>query len=108
MQPESEPVVDLAALTQERMAGLVGETFAMALPDRAEPVAMTLSDAKALGGARPGQRAPFSLVFRPADPKFYVPQQIYPFHHPQLGRLDIFVVPIRPDATGARFEAVFT
>jgi hypothetical protein len=102
-----DPIDPLAALTHERCTALVGAVFRMQLaPDRA--IDLTLAEAKKLGGARPGRRAPFSLIFRPADPQFYAPQQIYPTTHPELGTLDLFLVPIRPDAAGARFEAVFT
>ena len=107
MSPEPVPPADLGTLTQEQMAPLVGDTFRMQVsPD--QEIAVTLAEAKKLSAARPGQRAPFSLIFRPADPKFYAPQQIFPITHPRLGMLEIFLVPIRPDATGARFEAVFT
>ena len=51
----------------------------------------------------PGGRAPFSLVFQggPVPP---LPQRIYRVEHPELGAIDIFLVPIGPD----RYEAVFT
>lgn len=48
----------------------------------------------------------FSLVFRgPLQPAF--PQQIYPFEHDRLGRFDLFIVPIKRDAHGFYYEAVF-
>jgi hypothetical protein len=107
MPSEPLPSFDLAALRHEQMAALVGETFQLLLSAE-QSIALTLAEAKKLGGERPGQRAPFSLIFRPADPKFYTPQQTYPLVHARLGLLEIFLVPIKPDATGARFEAVFT
>ena len=51
----------------------------------------------------PGGRAPFSLVFQ-GGPSPPLPQRIYPVEHPELGAMDIFLVPIAPD----RYEAVFT
>ena len=105
MSPDSTS--PLAALTHEGLAPRVGEVFEMRITE-AQTVALTLSEVKKLGGGRPGRRAPFSLIFRPADPRFYAPQQIYLLTHPKLGPLDIFLVPIQPDAVGARFEAVFT
>jgi hypothetical protein len=102
-----EPTDPLATLTHERLTPLIGEVFHWQ-PEGATAVAFTLAEVKPLGGARPGQRAPFSLLFRPADPHFHAPQQIFELEHPQLGALAIFLVPIRPDATGARLEAVFT
>ncbi len=58
-------------------------------------------------------RAPFSVVFRgPLTP--VLPQAIYPLTHDQLGPLDLFLVPVGPEAAAApqgpsmmRYEAVF-
>ncbi len=108
MQPDPTSPIDLASLTREQMAGFVGEVFTMELPEDGATVAMTLAEVRPLGTARPDQRTPFALLFRPATPQFYATQRIYPFLHARLGRLEIFVVPVRPDAHGARFEAVFT
>ena len=49
----------------------------------------------------------FSLLFRGA-PGFYAEQRIWPLEHDRLGTVELFLVPIRPDADGSRFEAVFT
>ena len=65
------------------------------------------------GGSQPseppgsGARTPFSLVFLEASGDV-LPQQIYPFDHDELGRFEIFIVPIGRDADGVRYEAVFT
>jgi len=48
----------------------------------------------------------FSLLFRgPQQP--LLPQQIYPFEHDRLGRFDLFIVPVKRDAHGLYYEAVF-
>jgi hypothetical protein len=55
----------------------------------------------------PGPRAqPFSVYFRAAGPGA-LPQRIYPVEHEHMGKLEIFLVPIGPDAQGMRYEAVF-
>ena len=55
----------------------------------------------------PEARTPFSLVFRgPVDP--VVAQSIRPLAHDELGELEIFLVPIRQDAEGTEYQAVFT
>jgi hypothetical protein len=52
------------------------------------------------------RRKPFSLIFRgPLRPLLV--QKIWPLEHSALGRLEIFLVPIGPDAAGMRYEAVF-
>jgi hypothetical protein len=59
----------------------------------------------ALGPA--GRREPFSLLFRgPRSP--WAPQGSYRLEHEQLGTLELFLVPLGPDADGMRYEAVFT
>jgi len=52
------------------------------------------------------RRRPFSLVFR-GDPALGLDQRIHRLHHERLGDLDVFLVPIQPDARGSLYEAVF-
>lgn len=48
----------------------------------------------------------FSLLFRgPHQPQLR--QQIYAFEHDRLGRFDLFIVPVKRDAHGLYYEAVF-
>jgi hypothetical protein len=48
----------------------------------------------------------FTLLFRaPLQP--LLPQQIYPVRHDRLGRFDLFIVPVKRDANGLYYEAVF-
>lgn len=52
-------------------------------------------------------RNPFSVEFRgPAQP--VLSQRIYALRHSEMGRLEIFLVPIGPDRSGMLYEAVFT
>lgn len=52
-------------------------------------------------------RAPFSVTFRgPVEP--WLEQQICAVEHAELGRLELFLVPLGPDGKGMRYEAVFT
>jgi hypothetical protein len=53
-----------------------------------------------------GSRTQFSLVFR-GGPDPPLQQRIYCLEHEQLGALDLFLVPLGPDAAGQRYEAVF-
>ncbi|MGB3692263.1 MAG: hypothetical protein WA865_01685 [Spirulinaceae cyanobacterium] len=49
---------------------------------------------------------PFDLVFR--LPKgFVLPQETYTFKQDQLGKLELFVVPIGSDGKGQLYQAVF-
>ena len=72
------------------------------------PLDVKLIDIKEIGGESSSpDRKPFSLVFRSADRENYLIQQIYTFEHPEIGKLEIFIVPIGPDDQGMRYEAIF-
>jgi hypothetical protein len=97
--------VDLAALTLAAFEPLVGERFTID-PGTAPAVELVLEAASAAGD-RPGGRQPFSLTFRgPPDP--LLPQATYRLEHDTFGAPEIFVVPIGRDASGVRYEAIFT
>jgi hypothetical protein len=99
----------LEGFTLETFSRLVGDRFTLLVDAAgAEPLTVRLAEAEA-GGQPPGPQAarpPFSLVFRsPAAP--ILAQRIYRLEHPTLGTFDLFLVPLQPDADGARYEAVF-
>ena len=101
---------ELRWLTVDLFSGRVGESFEVRT-DGGDPLPVELVEAteSALpGGSGPGgqQRRQFSLVFRgPAGP--VLPQDTYRLDHDELGELDLFLVPIGPDAAGMRYEAAF-
>jgi len=96
----------LEKLTAAAFAGLVGSDFRLD-PAEAGIASLRLAEAKDLTSRASGpRRAPFTLLFR--GPKAPVlPQRIYALVHETLGRLEIFLVPLGPDAEGMRYEAVF-
>lgn len=48
----------------------------------------------------------FSVVFSgPAD--VFLPQNIYRVVHPEMGEFEVFLVPIKQEAEGFRYEAVY-
>ena len=97
-------------LTFDLFEDRVGEIFEVTLPGPT-PVALRLVDATE--SSEPGGRGPqgqprlqFSLLLRgPQEP--LLPQALYPLHHPDLGDLDLFLVPVGRDADGTTYEAVF-
>jgi uncharacterized protein DUF6916 len=52
------------------------------------------------------RREPFSLVFR-GPRKLLLPQRTFHLEHDEMPALDLFLVPIGPDAQGLCYEAVF-
>lgn len=92
--------------TYETFASQLRETFSLAIGDSCLDV--TLVDAR----RRParvvaGIRAePFTLYFKCGNP-VVLPQKLYPFSNPKLGKMDIFIVPIGREKDGVVYEAVF-
>jgi hypothetical protein len=49
----------------------------------------------------------FAIYFLgPGD--FYLPQRTYRIEHEGLGELEIFIVPVRKEKNGFRYEAIFS
>ena len=106
--------MELAEVGLEHFAGRVGERFLATPPtggvgERAGQTFELVEAAPlAAGTAPPGAfRAPFRLIFRGPREAFFS-QGILALEHAELGRLEIFLVPIGPDAQGMRYEAIFT
>jgi hypothetical protein len=93
-------------LTLETFSPLLNDRFVVATG--ATRLELQLVEATAQPYGRPGQRAPFTLLFH-GPPSPILPQAIYSFEHPSLGRLEVFIVPIgpAPGTPAMRYEAVF-
>jgi len=73
-----------------------------------ESYALELIEVRDLGEApNPEFCKPFALTLRHPDRTAYLPQRTYHLEHELLGGLDLFVVPLGPDATGMRYEITF-
>ena len=97
----------LEKLTKEDFSRHAGATFRLETSPGAT-VDVTLVETKdlSLGNEAASRRSPFSLLFRgPRSP--VLPQHIYALDHPELGRLEIFLVPVREDRDGVEYEAIF-
>lgn len=90
--------LDLTELTSETFLPHVGSAFRIAAPGC--DAVLELVEAAARNVTMPPRfrrRQPFTLVFRgPAEPIFA--QQIFPLAHDRLGRMEIFLVPLGPEA----------
>lgn len=83
----------------------VGDRFDVS--DGATTWPLALVEATPRGRTAAGAREPFALLFHgPLEP--VLPQAIYRFEHPALGPLDIFIVPVGPDDSRMRYEAIFS
>jgi hypothetical protein len=82
----------------------LGQEYALPLRDGRLP--LVLLEVAELPEPGPSVRRGFSLVFRSARPGA-LPQGTYALEHPELGQLEIFIVPIGPRDGGMCYEAVF-
>ena len=96
----------LESLTSSDFLKKVGEEFRVAAGNDAVVLVLSeVTDLSRLESPSPRRRS-FSLIFRgPLRP--LLDQRIWCLEHAALGRLEIFLVPIGPDASGMRYEAVF-
>lgn len=96
----------LETFTLQTFTPLLGSRFELRSPD-GSVMALELIEANAVGGAAPNAaRDPFSLVFRAAGAPV-LGQGTYRLAHVDLDVFDLFIVPIRRDAQGTSYEAVF-
>lgn len=94
----------LENITSEQFSSLIDKSLELAAGG--QRYRMQVAEVRAFPphGERPV--APFSVVLRGAR-ELRLAQGIYRLQHPSLGALDLFVVPIGPDAHGMRYEIVF-
>ena len=101
---------ELRWLTFDLFADRVGEAFELDVPG-AGPLTLLLADASE--SSEPGGRGPdgqerlqFTVHLRgPQEP--LLAQGLHALHHPELGHLDLFLVPVGRDGDGTTYEAAF-
>ncbi len=100
----------LEQLSYERLVGLAGQRFRAGLAQNEtielKLVEVTPRRVHPVGGANPAAYESFSLIFA-CPPGRLLPQGMYPFECDQLGRFDLFSVPIGQDVFGCKYEAAF-
>ena len=96
----------LETLTKEDWTKHLGENFQVDT-DNSDSLVIKLTAVSGYGQSLGGNREAFSLLFC-GSPRPVLPQRIYRISHANLGELDIFLVPIGPQADGMGYEAVFT
>ena len=94
----------LASVTADDFEPHKDQTFKLAAASG--EVELKLVDVQRLGHAHRDGGA-FSLQFRSAAGPI-LPQSIYPLHHPTLGALELFIVPLGPKDGANRYEVIFT
>lgn len=101
-------MTEIGSLTHEDFEACLEQDFDIAL-EGDTVLRSVLVDVQSRGGFDPQrhQRQAFSVILRgPMEP--VLDQRIYCLHNQTLGTLDLFLVPVGPNASGMRYEAVFT
>jgi hypothetical protein len=103
-------LVPLEQLRFESFAGLVKTNFRVWVSEQdalsLELTEITTPSVVSTGGPNGPKYENFALLFRgPADR--LLAQQIYLFESPQIGRFELFIVPVSRDPDGARYQATF-
>jgi hypothetical protein len=102
-----EQMKTLAQLQSNDFVPYVNQTFTIRMkgmkPIGLELVLVTESRAEIHTGVRP----PFALYFLGPESSHYLLQNTYRLEHPQMGVLNIFLVPRALQARRMRYEAIF-
>jgi hypothetical protein len=86
----------------------VAQKFQVRL-EGSEPIELELVSVTELGADREADmRRPFSLIFLGPPSNQYLLQGTYRLEHPQMGGLDLFIVPLGPQQQRMRYEVIFT
>jgi len=91
-------------LTLDHFTPCLNDAFDASLDGTQVP--FVLVEARPLPASPAAARAPFSLLFRNTA-SFLFPQQTYLMHHPRLGEVGIFLVPVAQERGGFLYQAVF-
>jgi hypothetical protein len=98
----------LEQLQSNDFSSYLNQAFTIRL-DGVEPIELELVLVTERGKAfRPGTRQPFSLHFLGPVSTQYLAQHMYRLEHPELGALEIFLVPLGPEEGRMRYEAIFS
>ncbi|MEI9988236.1 MAG: hypothetical protein WDN69_37135 [Aliidongia sp.] len=93
-------------LTFETFRPHLNSTFALGLGESSIELTLTQATKQPVQPFPGMMREPFSLIFRSGTP-VVLPQRLYPLKHQEMGRLDIFIVPIGRDPQGIVYQALF-
>lgn len=91
--------------THERFQALAGQRVELCLPEI--ELTAVIDEVSAHTRQDSSAREPFSVVFV-TDSDDNHGQQIYTLKHPELGAVEMFLVPLGPKGDGMRYEAVIT
>ena len=93
----------LENLNLEVFSGVLNSSFHLRV-DNSSSVELDLVEVNDLGSTDSHEQ--FSLIFL-SRKGVLLPQRIFALEHEKLGAFDLFLVPVRRDASGVFYEAIF-
>jgi hypothetical protein len=93
-------------LSYENFAGHLRETFSLSVGESSVDVTLVEAQRRPTRVVAGIRAEPFVLYFKCQNPVL-LPQKLYPFSNPGMGKLSIFIVPIAREKDGVIYEAVF-
>jgi len=94
----------LDRLRREDFEPLIGERIKVTSGDASAE--LEVAEASSLKSPSPRETPPFRLILRSRE-NWRAPQGMFRVDHPTLGTLEMFAVPIGPDAQGLCYEILF-
>jgi hypothetical protein len=94
----------LDRLRKEDFEVLLGKSFMLQVDE--QPIAFELTQVRPIANPSPRAEPPFSLILR-APKTCQARQGMFRMTHPTHGELELFVVPVGPDAEGMCYEVIF-
>jgi len=96
----------LINLTEQEFSQHLNSTFQLKLEDHTLELILVEVKAYMFGQNEQAGMERFSIYFD-GPPDQRLPQQLYHLEHPDMGGLDLFLVPVAGDEKKLRYEAVF-
>ncbi|CAG5072645.1 hypothetical protein DYBT9623_04226 [Dyadobacter sp. CECT 9623] len=98
---------DLSTITADDFSKYMNQTFDVYFAET-QIVPSALTRVTRLSSYTPLERGPFSLELQTSGDHAPRPQGIYRIAHPEIGNIEVFLVPVGTDVKGMRYEAVFS
>ena len=73
-----------------------------------EEILLEIAEVRQFAPSRTREVPPFSIMLRERGTRRAMPQGTYLYRHPAHGPLQLFTVPIGPDADGMRYEIILS
>lgn len=103
---------NLIEMTCDDFTPLIGREFTVSLPAQPDAGSVELELVKCTAfdqlKASHAQRVPFSLIFHSKSEPQNLPQRIYRFENPELGAMEVFMVPVGRNGAGFIYQVSFS